>query len=91
MAFIGVSLGLMARVVFPEAEPEMAMPMLLRDALPTGVTGIVLASYFSAVMSTADSCLIAASGNLVNDIIEHSGNLFHHPKLLFVSPRWGPC
>lgn len=80
MAFIGVSLGLMARVVFPEAEPEMAMPMLLRDALPTGVTGIVLASYFSAVMSTADSCLIAASGNLVNDIIEHSGEPFSSPK-----------
>jgi SSS family solute:Na+ symporter len=80
MAFIGVSLGLMARVVFPEAEPEMAMPMLLRDALPTGVTGIVLAAYFSAVMSTADSCLIAASGNLVNDIIEHSGKPFSSPK-----------
>ena len=76
MAFIGVSLGLMARVVFPSAEPEMAMPMLLRDALPAGVTGIVLAAYFSAVMSTADSCLIAASGNLVNDIIEGAGKPF---------------
>jgi SSS family solute:Na+ symporter len=80
MAFLGVSLGLMARAIFPEAEPEMAMPMLLRDALPAGVTGIVLASYFSAVMSTADSCLIAASGNLVNDIIEHTGTPFSSPK-----------
>ena len=70
MAFLGVFLGMTARVFFPEAEPEMAMPMLLRDVLPVGITGIIIASYFSAIMSTADSCLIASSGNFVNDIIE---------------------
>jgi solute:Na+ symporter, SSS family len=70
MAFIGVSLGLRGRVVFPAVEPEMALPMLLRDILPVGVSGFVLAAYFSAVMSTADSCLIASSGNFVNDLIE---------------------
>lgn len=70
MAFLGVFLGMTARVFFPEAEPEMAMPMLLRDVLPIGVTGVIIASYFSAIMSTADSCLIASSGNFVNDIIE---------------------
>ncbi|MBN1782146.1 sodium:solute symporter family protein [bacterium] len=73
MAFAGVTLGLVARVAFPEAEPEMAMPMLLHNVLPVGVTGIVLAAYFSAVMSTADSCLIAASSHLVNDMIGSSG------------------
>ena len=70
MAFTGVFLGMCARVVFPEAEAEMALPMLIRDVLPLGVTGIVIASYFSAIMSTADSCLMASSGNFVNDIIE---------------------
>lgn len=70
MAFTGVFLGMCARVVFPEAESEMAMPMLIRDMLPIGVTGIVIASYFSAIMSTADSCLMASSGNFVNDVIE---------------------
>lgn len=70
MAFLGVFLGMIARVIFPFAEPEMAMPMLLKDVLPIGITGIVIASYFSAIMSTADSCLIASSGNIVNDIIE---------------------
>jgi len=80
MAFVGVTLGLMARVKFPGAEAEMAMPMLLRNVLPVGVTGIVLAAYFSAVMSTADSCLIAASGNLVNDIVEGLGHPFQSQK-----------
>jgi SSS family solute:Na+ symporter len=70
MAFMGVSLGLLGRIVFPDADPEMALPMLLRDYLPIGISGFVLAAYFSAVMSTADSCLIASSGNFVNDLIE---------------------
>ena len=70
MAFTGVILGMCARVVFPQAEAEMAMPMLIRDILPVGVTGIVIASYFSAIMSTADSCLMASSGNIVKDVIE---------------------
>ena len=73
MAFLGVSLGMMARVVFPEAESEMAMPMLLGEALPPGIAGIVIAAYFSAIMSTADSCLIASSANWVNDIIDQFG------------------
>ncbi len=70
MAFMGVSLGLLGRIVFPNVDPEMALPMLLRDYLPIGISGFVLAAYFSAVMSTADSCLIASSGNFVNDLIE---------------------
>jgi SSS family solute:Na+ symporter len=70
MAFTGVFLGMCARVVFPEAEAEMALPMLIRDVLPIGVTGIVIAAYFSAIMSTADSCLMASSGNFVNDVVQ---------------------
>jgi SSS family solute:Na+ symporter len=70
MAFLGVILGMFARIAFPTVEAEMGMPMLLRDVLPIGVTGVVLAAYFSAIMSTADSCLIASSGNFVNDIVE---------------------
>lgn len=70
MAFTGVFLGMCARVVYPEADAEMGLPMLIRDVLPVGVTSIVLAAYFSAIMSTADSCLMASSGNLVTDVIE---------------------
>ncbi len=68
LAFVGVGLGMLARVAFPESDPESALPMLLTKVLPIGVAGFVLAAYFSAVMSTADSCLIASSGNFLNDI-----------------------
>ncbi len=82
MAFMGVLLGLFARVgaeqgMFDyldyggpaEMDAEMGLPLLLRTVLPVGLTGLMLSAYFSAIMSTADSCLMAASGNVVTDIL----------------------
>lgn len=82
MAFMGVSLGLLARVAAAEGmlselgatniadvDPETGLPMLLRAVLPVGLMGIMLSAYFSAILSTADSCLMACSGNVVSDII----------------------
>lgn len=76
MAFLGVVLGLFARVAMEQGilpaglEPEMGLPMFLRTMLPTGMLGLMLAAYFSAILSTADSCLMAASGNTVTDVID---------------------
>ncbi|WP_051215849.1 sodium:solute symporter family protein [Ferrimonas futtsuensis] len=69
MAFSGVLLGMCARVLLPEMDAESAVPAMIRDLLPVGVTGLVVAAYFSAIMSTADSCLMACSGNLLNDLM----------------------
>jgi len=82
MAFMGVILGLFARVAaakglfaaegFENAllmDPEIGMPLLLKKVLPVGFMGLMLSAYFSAIMSTADSCLLAASGNFVTDIL----------------------
>lgn len=81
MAMMGVLLGLFSKVaadqgMFAELgyltseglDPEMGLPMLLRTVLPVGLLGLVLTAYFSAIMSTADSCLMASSGNAVSDI-----------------------
>jgi len=70
MAFTGVFLGMISSIIVPGVEPEMGVPLLLKKVLPIGITGIVIASYFSAIMSTADSCIIAASGNITNDLLE---------------------
>ena len=82
MAFLGVLLGLFARVAadqgmfeylgaadVTDTDPETGLPMLLRTVLPVGFLGIMMAAYFSAILSTADSCLMASSGNVVSDII----------------------
>ncbi|MDT8325095.1 MAG: sodium:solute symporter family protein [Bacteroidota bacterium] len=85
IAFLGAFLGMVSRVYFPEAEPETGLPMLLKSTLPIGATGLVIASYFSAIMSTADSCLIASSGNFVNDIIERLKPDIPHQKMMWIS------
>jgi SSS family solute:Na+ symporter len=81
MAFLGVTLGLLARVAVvnglfqhlgysdPSAiDPELGLPLLLVHILPVGFLGILMSAYFSAIMSTADSCLMASSGNVLTDI-----------------------
>lgn len=81
MAFMGVLLGLFSKVAADQGmfadlgyltstalDPEMGLPLLLSHILPVGLMGIMLSAYFSAILSTADSCLMAASGNLTTDI-----------------------
>jgi SSS family solute:Na+ symporter len=81
MAFMGVLLGVLARVAFEQnlfeplgynnssaLDPELGLPLLLRTILPTGLLGLLLSAYFSAILSTADSCLMAASGSVTTDL-----------------------
>ncbi len=94
MAFVGVVLGMFARVALEKGiltgytianlDAEMGLPVLLRTILPAGFLGIVLSAYFSAIMSTADSCLMAASGNILTDILKKhkSKNGLRYSQLL---------
>ncbi|MEQ9149269.1 MAG: sodium:solute symporter family protein, partial [Cytophagales bacterium] len=82
MAFMGVVLGFFAKIAFQkgmftalgfppgsEIDAELGLPMFLRNILPIGLMGLMMSAYFSAIMSTADSCLMAASGNFITDIM----------------------
>ena len=101
MAFMGVLLGLFARVaadqgMFAELgyldpanmDAEIGLPLLLRSILPVGLMGLMMSAYFSAIMSTADSCLMAASGNLQTDVLGrwlHSGK---EEKSILRNSQW---
>lgn len=96
MAFLGVLLGLFAKVAaaqgmfeylgaadISDTDPETGLPMLLRTVLPVGLMGIMMSAYFSAILSTADSCLMASSGNVVSDIIGYFKKIDHEsPRFL---------
>jgi SSS family solute:Na+ symporter len=79
MAFLGVFLGMLAKVAFesgtlPQSlllgtDSETAMPIMLKHVLPIGGLGLIMAAYFSAILSTADSCLMAAAGNISRDLM----------------------
>jgi solute:Na+ symporter, SSS family len=90
MALMGVMLGLFGRVAAEQGmfaslgygdvstmDAELGLPLLLRSILPVGLMGLMMSAYFSAIMSTADSCLMAASGNLLTDVF---GKWFHIGK-----------
>ncbi len=99
MAFMGVLLGLFARVAadqgmfahlgyeaIADLDPEIGLPLLLRTILPVGLMGLMMSAYFSAIMSTADSCLMAASGNFVTDILDRFFDISStHKKFLRTS------
>ncbi|MBX3043715.1 MAG: sodium:solute symporter family protein [Candidatus Kapabacteria bacterium] len=87
MAFMGITLGLLGRVAFEQGmftdfgyapgdliDEEIGLPLLLTHIFPVGLMGLLMSSYFSAIMSTADSCLMAASGNFITDIAKISKN-----------------
>ncbi len=90
MAFMGVLLGLFARVAadqgmfqhlgyvgIAQMDSEMGLPLLLREILPVGLMGLMMSAYFSAILSTADSCLMAASGNIQSDVF---GRFFNNQQ-----------
>lgn len=62
-------IGLVALSMEPGLNPNLALPYVIKTALPLGIGGIVIAAMLSIIMSSADSFLNSASVSIVNDII----------------------
>ncbi len=101
MALMGVTLGMFGRVAADQGmfqhlgyatiasmDPEMGLPLLLRTILPVGLMGLMMSAYFSAIMSTADSCLMAASGNVASDIIDVFFKVSKNEKKFLKLSQW---
>lgn len=62
-------LGMIALVLFPAVEnPDLALPTMVLEIVPVGLSGLILAGFISAMMSTADSALLASSTLFTNDV-----------------------
>ncbi|WP_171170349.1 sodium:solute symporter [Streptomyces sp. I05A-00742] len=65
----GAAIGTAARVLYPDlGSPDDAFATIVRDTLPLGLKGLVLAAALSAVMSTSSGALIACATVARNDI-----------------------
>ncbi len=62
-------IGLVALALHPGLDANLALPYVIREVLPVGVKGVVIAGVISIVMSSADSFLNAASIALTHDIV----------------------
>lgn len=66
---MAAGIALLALTTFSgTGDPEKVMPMVLRDCMPAGVRGLVLAGLFAAFMSTFSSTVNSAASFIVRDI-----------------------
>ena len=66
--FVAASIGLVARVLYPDVSPDQALPTVVAQLLPVGISGLVLAALFAVIMSTADSYLNATAVSFARDL-----------------------
>ncbi|MYS63475.1 sodium:solute symporter [Streptomyces sp. SID5473] len=68
-AVAGAVIGTAAKVLYPNlANPDDAFALIVKDELPMGARGLVLAAALAAVMSTSSGALIACATVANNDI-----------------------
>ena len=68
-AVAGAVIGTAAKVLYPNlGSPDDAFATIVKDELPVGVRGLVLAAALAAVMSTSSGALIACATVANNDI-----------------------
>lgn len=68
-ALAGAAIGTAAKALYPDlARADNAFAVIVGDALPVGLKGLVLAAALAAVMSTSSGTLIACATVAHNDI-----------------------
>jgi sodium/proline symporter len=94
MAWGALFIGLAGRAYFPDvamlpdADPEQLYPLLASQHLPPVFFGLVVASVFAAIISTADSQLLVAASSVVRDFYEkilHKGETVPQKRLVLYS------
>jgi sodium/proline symporter len=94
MAWGALFIGLAGRVYFPDvgmlpdADTEKLYPVLAAQHLHPVAFGIVVASIFAAIISTADSQLLVAASSVVRDFYEkilHRGEEIPQKRLVLFS------
>ncbi len=70
LAFAIALIGMVALALYPEISAEQAFPQIIKELLPIGLNGIVLAALVAALMSSADTCVLSQSVILTEDVIK---------------------
>jgi len=70
LAVAAVWLGLAAAVLYPDhaAVGSSVLATFVMDSFPPGLKGLMLIAVLSAIMSTADICILTSSANYTRDI-----------------------
>ncbi len=94
MAWGALFIGLVGRAYFPDVamlpdgDTEQLYPILAQQQLHPVFFGVVVASIFAAIISTADSQLLVAASSVVRDFYEkilHRGEVIPQKRLVLYS------
>ena len=88
--FLIVMPGMMAVHIFPGriATADQAYPMLIRELVPVGLLGVMLAALFGAVLSTFESLLNSAATIFSLDVYQRQWRPAATPEELLRVGRW---
>jgi SSS family solute:Na+ symporter len=75
IALLLAVLGILIRARFPEVPPDAALPEAIRQLLPIGVRGLIVAGFLAAIMSSADTTLVTASTILSLNVVSPLRNM----------------
>jgi SSS family solute:Na+ symporter len=83
--FIMVLPGVLAGRLLPDiGRSDLVFPTLLRELLPAGLAGLVIAGLMAALMSSIDSTLNSASTLLTLDFVQPRRRDLTHRQLLWI-------
>lgn len=85
---MGTLFGVFGKAVVPDATANTVVPELLKLYLPPVVFGIVLAGFFAAIMSSADTVLLIMSMTLVHDLYQRTLNKQLTSEQVLRVSRW---
>ena len=81
LSFLLALFGLAVRAHFPGIPAEAALPHTLKALIPMGLKGLIAAGFLSAIMSSADTCLISASTIMTLNVIRPFRNVSQESHL----------
>jgi SSS family solute:Na+ symporter len=68
--FVSASIGLVALALYPNISPDQAVPTVVKNVVPVGLVGLVVAALLAVVMSTASSYLNSIAVVFVKDVYQ---------------------
>ncbi|MEG1726550.1 MAG: sodium:solute symporter family protein [Acidaminococcaceae bacterium] len=88
-AFLPLIIGMCAYAAFPQLEnPELALPMAMKELMPFSIAAFALAAIFAAEVSTADTVLFMLATSISKDLYKTFFNPeVSEPDLLRFSRR----
>ena len=80
--------GIFGKILLPDGHSNLVVAELITTLLPTGLIGIVLAGFFAAIMSSADTVLLVTSMTVVHDIYHKTFRKELSPEKMLQMSRW---